>query len=121
MAIGCSHQWNGSPERQMPYMITESFRASARRVLPAPDRLAIACAHSLGHCLGHTLDALAAHAATGGIVDAPSAHQNRSQPFEKALCHVSLCVAATSRYDATGTGRYNSPSRRAVWRGRGST
>ena len=27
-------------------MITESFRASATRALPAPDRLAIACAHS---------------------------------------------------------------------------
>jgi len=27
-------------------MITESFRASAMRALPAPDRLAIACAHS---------------------------------------------------------------------------
>jgi hypothetical protein len=41
-AAGCSDQRNGSPERHMLCRITESFRASATRALPAPDRLAIA-------------------------------------------------------------------------------
>jgi hypothetical protein len=42
LATGCSDQRNGSPERHMLCKITESFRASATRALPAPDRLAIA-------------------------------------------------------------------------------
>ena len=46
VAAGCLGRRNGSPERQMLCMIIESFRASATRALPAPDRLAIACAHS---------------------------------------------------------------------------
>ena len=42
----CSDQRNGCPERQMLCRITESFLANATRALPAPDRLAIACAQS---------------------------------------------------------------------------
>jgi hypothetical protein len=45
-ALACSDQRNGCPERQILCMITESFLASAARALPAPDRLAIACAQS---------------------------------------------------------------------------
>src|SRR5215469_7018111 len=44
---GCSDQWNGSPDRHMLCRITASFRASATRALPAPDRLAIDRAQSL--------------------------------------------------------------------------
>ena len=43
---GCSGQRNGSPDRQMLCRTTDSFRASATRALPGPDRLAIACAQS---------------------------------------------------------------------------
>ena len=39
---GCSGQRNGSPDRQMLCRTTDSFRASATRALPGPDRLAIA-------------------------------------------------------------------------------
>jgi hypothetical protein len=45
-ALAFSDQRNGCPERQMLCRITESFLASATRALPAPDRLAIACAQS---------------------------------------------------------------------------
>jgi hypothetical protein len=45
-AFAHSDQRNGCPERQTLCKITESFLASATRALPAPDRLAIACAQS---------------------------------------------------------------------------
>ena len=39
-------QRNGSPERQIAWRMTESFRARATRALPAPDLAAIASAQS---------------------------------------------------------------------------
>jgi hypothetical protein len=40
-------QQNGSPVRQMLFMITASLRARATRALFVPDRLAIFIAHTL--------------------------------------------------------------------------